>query len=332
MATNSALYLTALDWAKRLDPKGNTADIVEMLAQTNELVDDMTLMECNNLASHTITQRTGLPTVYYRLINAGTLPSKSTTAQVTETTAILDAYSQVDTELVNKSRNPNKFRLTESRAFVEAMNQRTATTIWYGNQGTAPEEFTGMSTRYSSLSAGNAANVINAGGVGSDNCSVWLLTWGDNALSGLFPTGSKVGLKHEDKGEVLIQNANGVIGALLPMMVDRWSWKLGLALIDWRSCARICNIDVSNLVGETSAADLTKLMIKATWRVRGRMGKHVFYMNRTAAQMLDIQRAASVKAGGGLTFENLDGKTRMTFRGIPVHISDALLETEALVS
>jgi len=332
MATNSTLYLTALDWAKRLDPDGSTADIVELLTQTNEILEDMTLMECNNLTTHEITQRTGLPSVYYRLLNQGVLPSKSTTAQVVEGTSMLEAYSQVDCDIVDKNKNPKKFRLTEALAHVEAMNQRQATTLIYGNAGTAPEEFTGFMPRYSSLTAGNASNVINAGGLGSDNCSVLLVTWGDTVCSGIFPANSNVGLKHTDKGKVLIQNANGVTGAMLDMYVDKWKWDLGLALLDWRGCARVCNIDSSNLTSETSAANLTKLMIKAIWRVRGRRGKQVFYMNRTCAQMLDIQRLAAVTAGGGLTFDNVDGRTRMFFRGIPVKIVDAMLETEALVS
>src|SRR5580765_8055461 len=287
MSTLSVLYMTLADAAKRTDPSGKTADIVELLSQRNEILRDMTVMECNNLTSHEITQRTGLPSVFYRLINAGTPPAKSTTAQVVETTSMLETYSQIDCDIVDKQHNPKKFRLTEAFPHVEAMNQRQATTLFYGNAGVSPEEFTGMSVRYSSLSAGNASHVINAGGVGSDNCSVWLLTWGDTALSGIYPTGSKAGIDHEDKGKVLIQNANGVTGALLDMYVDKWKWDLGIALMDWRSCARICNIDVSNLVGETSAADLTKLMIKATWRVRGALGKQVFYMNRSSAQMLD---------------------------------------------
>lgn len=332
MGALSTLYLTAADWAKRLDPSGKTADIVELLSQTNEILEDMTLMECNNLTSHEITQRTGLPAVYYRLINAGTLPSKSTTAQVVETTSMLEAYSQVDCDLVDKNKNPKKFRLTEALAHVEAMNQRQATTMIYGNAGTAPEEFTGFFPRYSSLSAGNADNVINGGGLGSDNTSILLVTWGDTVCSGIFPTGSMAGIKHEDKGRVLIQNANGVTGALLDMYVDKWKWDLGLALMDWRGVCRICNIDASNLVSEVSAADLTKLMIKATWRVRGRRGRQVFYMNRTVAQMLDIQREAVVKAGGGITFENVDGRVRMNFRGIPIRIVDGILNTEAVVS
>ena len=30
---------------------------------------------------------------------------------------------------------------------------------------------------------------------------------------------------------------------------ERWQWKAGIALKDWRYVVRICNIDVSNLAG-----------------------------------------------------------------------------------
>jgi hypothetical protein len=61
-------------------------------------------------------------------------------------------------------------------------------------------------------------------------------------------------------------------------------------------------------------------------------GKPVFYMNRTLFQMLDIQRRADVIAGGGLTYDTVDGKRVASFRDIPVRRCDALLESEALVT
>jgi hypothetical protein len=58
------------------------------------------------------------------------------------------------------------------------------------------------------------------------------------------------------------------------------------------------------------------------------MCKPAFYMNRTLFSMLDIQRRNDVVAGGGLQYENVDGISTSTFRGIPVRKVDALLETE----
>ncbi len=48
-------------------------------------------------------------------------------------------------------------------------------------------------------SAGNAQNIIDAGGTGTDNTSIWLV-WGENTVHGIFPKGQKAGIQMEDKG------------------------------------------------------------------------------------------------------------------------------------
>ena len=139
MATKAAGIITLADWAKRLDPKGNTADIVEMLEQTNEILPDMHFQEGNLPTGHEITMRTGLPDVYWRLINQGTPESKSETAQAVEQIGILSGRSQVDVDLATLNGNLPSFRLSEAKPFIEAMNQEMAATVFYGNAGLAAE-------------------------------------------------------------------------------------------------------------------------------------------------------------------------------------------------
>lgn len=336
MATLGTSVLTLADWAKRLDPDGKVPSIVELLAQTNEILADMMWMEGNLPTGHRITVRTGLPTVAWRLLNQGTTPSKSTTAQITEQIGILEAWSEVDQDLAELNGNTNAFRLSEASAFIEAMNIEKAQTLFYGNSGTAPEEFTGLAVRYSDIGSGspaNSQNIVDGGGTGSDNSSIWLVVWGANSVFGVFPKGSKAGLIHEDLGLVTVEVTAGVAGNRLRAYQDRWQWKCGLALKDWRYVVRIPNIDISNLVAKTSAADLIELMIKAIHRVPNlRAGRPAFYMNRSVFQMLDIQRRDDVISGGGLVYENVDGVVQPSFRGIPVRICDALTETEAQVA
>lgn len=341
MALLNANCLTLADWAKRLDPDGKVPAIVELLSQTNEILADMLFIEGNLATGHRTTVRTGLPTVAWRLLNQGVQPSKSTTAQIDEACGMLEAWSEVDVELANLSNNVEQFRLSEAQAFIEAMNQEMAQTLFYGNSGTAPEEFTGLSTRYSSLSATNAQNIISGSGSGSDNMSIWLVVWGPNTICGIFPKGSKAGLEHANHGEVTVETTAGVAGTRMRAYQDQWKWKCGIALRDWRYAVRICNIDVSNLVAESSAANLIKLMIKAVHRIPAMgMGRPAFYMNRTAAEMLDIQRlntmaglgSGTTTNGGSIQYADIDGKWVPTFRGIPIRICDALLETESAVS
>jgi hypothetical protein len=326
--------LTLVDWAKRKDPDGKVAAIVELLAQSNEILDNMLFLEGNLPTGHMTTVRTGLPAVFWRLINAGVPPSKSTTAQVTEQAGNLEAWSEVDCDLAKLNGNTKAFRASEGMAFLEAMNQEAASTIIYGNAGLAPEEFTGLTPRYSAITgAANADNVISGGGAGPDNTSIWLVGWGDQTVAGIFPKGSKAGLSHEDFGEETVEVTAGVGGTRMRAYRERWKWQLGLSVRDWRYAVRICNIDVSNLVAGTSAADLPNLLIKALYRIPNlKACRPAFYMNRTCMQMLDIQRRDDVISGGQLSYDVVDGRRIPKFRGIPIGIVDAILENEATVA
>lgn len=330
MATLNTNVLTLADWAKRLDPNGKVPSIVELLAQTNELLMDMQWMEGNLPTGHRTTVRTGLPTVAWRLLNQGIQPSKSLTAQIDEACGMLEAWSEVDKDLAMLNGNTSAFRLSEAQAFIEAMNQEMASTVFYGNSGVAPEEFTGLAVRYSDPTATNGSNVIDAGGAGSDNSSIWLVTWGGQTVHGIFPKGSKAGLLHEDMGEVTVETTAGIAGTRMRAYQDRWQWKSGIALKDWRYVVRIGSIDISLL--QAGSVDIIDFMIRAIHRVPNlRMGRPVFYMNRTVFQELDLLRRNDVISGGGLTFQNVDGVIQYAFRGVPVRVCDALTETEALV-
>jgi hypothetical protein len=141
------------------------------------------------------------------------------------------------------------------------------------------------------------------------------------------------GIQHNDYGEVTVETTAGIGGSRMRALQERWQWKGGLALKDWRHVVRGCNIDISNLTAKSSAADLIEMMIKAIHRIPALgLGSPAFYMNRTCFQMLDIQRRDDAIAGGGLTYALVDGVLRPTFRNIPIARCDALLETEATVT
>lgn len=332
MGLLQANAVTLTDVAKRLDPDGKVPAIVELLAQTNEILDDMTFMEGNLPTGHRTSVRTGLPQVFWRLLNQGVQPSKSLTAQVDEQCGMLEAWSEVDEEVAKLNGNINSFRLSEASAFLEAMNQEMSSTLFYGNSSVNPEQFNGLSVRYSDLSADNAQNIINAGGAGSDNSSMWLVVWGDKTICGIYPKGSQAGLYHEDLGLQTIETTNGIAGKRMRAYQDQFKWKCGVALKDWRYVVRIANIDISDLITKTNAADLIELMIKAIHRIPNlNMGKACFYANRTIVQMLDIQRRDDALSGS-IRYEEIDGKLIPHFRGIPLRKVDSLLETEATVA
>ena len=339
MATLSTSNLTLSDWAKRSDPDGRVPIVAELLSQSNEILDDCVFKEGNLPTGERVVIRTGLPGVYWRALNQGIPSTKSTTAQIDEACGILEARSEVDKDLAMLNGNTAQFRLSEDTAFLEAMNQTQAETLFYGNPGTDPKKFLGLAPRYSSLSADNAVNVLNAGGSGSDNASVYLVVWGDNTVYCPFPKGSKAGLTHEDLGEQTVYNSDGT---RLQAFATRYQWKNGLVVKDWRYVVRICNIDVSDLLGQastqasTASTALVKLMARALYRIPNMaMGRAAFYMNRTvhsgmAISALDKSQSVLSIQEGLSQFGS--AQSYLSFLGVPLRRVDALLNTEAAVA
>lgn len=327
MAVKGLTALTLADWGKRVDPNGKIDKITELLSQTNPILQDMLIVEGNLPTGHRTTVRSGLPSATWRLLNYGVQPSKSTTVQITDSIGMLESYAEVDKSLADLNGNTSEFRLSEDRAFIEAMNQQMAQTLFYGDTSVNPQQFMGLSSRYSSKTAGNGQNIIDAGGTGTDNTSIWLVVWGENTVHGIFPKGQKAGLHMEDKGQQTLRDANNN-----PYEGYRthYKWDNGLSLRDWRYVVRIANIDVSDLSVPGSAANIVSLMVKALHRIPNRgMGKPVFYMNRTIGQALDLQSLD--KASLALSVKETEGEWWTSFRGVPIREIDAILETEARV-
>ena len=339
--------LTYADWAKRVEDGYKIATIIELLSQTNEVLDDMLVVEGNLPTGHKTTVRTGLPQATWRLLNSGVPNAKSTTAQIVDTCGNLETYSVIDKDIADLNGNTAEFRLSEVRAFLEGMSQQVASTLIYGNQFSNPERFTGWAPRYSTGSTSSsqtANNVLNGGGTASTNTSIWVHTWGSDTAHATFPKGKVTGLQHRDMGEWPVQDS---AGNTYQAYRDHFKWEIGYVLRDWRYLARICNIDVTQLTG-VSAANLINLIVRALYKlptapaqataiqtsdtpeIRANMGRVVIYCNRVIRTYLDLQ--AMNKTNVLLRLEEFQGKVVTTFRGIPVRTCDAILNNEAQVT
>lgn len=331
MATLTTGNLTLLDLAKRTDPDGSSASIIEALQQTNEILTDISFKQGNLETGHRATIRTGIPTPTWRRIGRGTAPTKSRTAQVDFGTGMLEMYSEVDVELLNLAADPMAIRSREDMAHMQGMMHEFARTLFYGDDAINPDEFTGLAHYYSDKSAESSDNIIDAGGTGSDNASIFLVGWSDMTISGIVPKNGRAGLSIEDKGIVTSENAGGT-GKRMDVARSKLHMKGGLAVEDWRYGVRIANIDRSALTADASAGDnLPELMFQAMERLHSMQGvRPVFYMDRALREKLRQQLAASTK-NSTLQIENVGGVRTAFFQEVPVRICDALAVDEARV-
>lgn len=320
---------TLADVASRMDDKGNISDIIEMLTEANEILEDATWLEANGFTEHKTTVRSGLPQGTWRMLNYGVQPEKSTTVTIKDSMGMLESYALTDKALADLNGNSAAWRLSEERAFVEGMNQNLANTLFYGDTSATPQRFTGLAPRFNSKAAENGQNIIDAGGTGNDLTSIWLCVWGPNTLHGIYPKGSKAGLVIRDLGEDTVKDAEG---GEYQAYRTHYKWDAGLTLRDWRYVVRIANINWQQLTKDAQAgADLIDLMTQAIELLpNANMGRAVFYVNRKVRSFLRRQIANKV-AGSTLTMEQVAGKHVVSFDGIPVKRSDALLLSEAQV-
>lgn len=331
MATLGNSFIDLIDVYKMQDGRGQFNPIIEMLMEMNPILDDAIAVECNRGTTHLHTVRTGLPAVTWGRLYKGIPSSKGRTAQVEDTTGFVESLSTIDQRLLDLSTNEGAVRLSEAQAHLEHMSQEVATKIFYGNTADDPEEFMGLAPRFSDKSASNGGQIIDAGGTGSDNTSIWFVTWGDNQCNLLYPKGTQAGVQREDKGQQRVTDENG---NAYYAKEEMFTWHVGLAVKDWRYVSRVANIDVSDMGAGT--VKLYDFMRKAYYKLQNRRvagGKMAIYCNRDVLEALD---ALATNAGSSDSFVRLkpmeiEGKEVMTYRGIPIRETDALLNTEARV-
>jgi len=332
MATVGNTYLTLRDKLSQTEGGKVTATIIDMFAESNTLLEDAVVVECNDGTSHKTTVRNGLPDIEFRKFYQGVNCSKGDYTQITDTTSMLDDYSECDKKLADLNGDVAQFRLNESDAHIQAMNNKVQQAFFYGNKKNDEAAFDGLATRFNTISSTKGTlgyQVISAGGSGSDNTSIWLVAWGDRHTHLIYPKGSDAGLKHIDKGVVTTEDGSG---KKFEAYRDYFSWDVGLSVRNYRSIGRIANIDVSDLK-TSGAAKLDDLMIELYYRCKKHIKgakKVVWYCNETIETALHKQ--AKDKANINLTINEYGGQPVVEFLKMPVKCCDQILDTEAQVS
>lgn len=323
--------LNMTEVAKRLDPDGGMAQIIEQMAKMTPELDDAVWIEGNLPTGHRISLRNALPTLTWRLANQGVPGSKSAVDQVDETCGQLAGHCVVDEDTAGLGGNAVAVRASEDAAFVAAMANEVATGLFYHSHSSNPERFTGLSPRLASTTGLYGGQVLPSeiSASGSDQASAWWVCWGARGVYMIYPKGTVAGLKMEDMGKQAVTDADG---NRFPAFETFWKWHVGLCVEDYRKVVRVPNIDTS-AIAETGTLLLQSLLKGYYQLYKPDAGRCVLYVNRKVAFYLESQ-AIMGAVNSTLKYEDFGGggKKTLTFQGCPVRVTDSLLNTEDIIT
>lgn len=331
MATLGSNFVGLIDVYKKQDGMGQYVDIIEILNEMNPILADAIAVECNKGTTHLHSVRSGLPEVAWGRLYKGIPNDKAGVSQVEDTTGFVEGLSTVDQRLLDLSTNEGAIRMGEAMAYLEAMSQEVSSKLFYGNTASDPEEFMGFAPRFNDLNAPNGNQIIDAGGTGGDNTSIWIVSWGDNQCQLLYPKGTQAGVVREDCGSQRLLDSSG---RAYYGKEEKFTWNVGLAVKDWRYVSRIANIDVSAMqAGNVALYDYLRSAYYQLHSRRVSGGTMAIYCNRDVMEALD---ALATNGGSDdsyvrLSHKEIQGEEVLMYRGIPIRESDSLINTEARV-
>ena len=338
MAALAQSNMTLLDMVKATGVDGSIENTIEILDQTNEVIDDMVWRNGNLTTGHQHSVRTGIPSPVWGQLYKGVSPTKAERAQVTDTCGFLEDMSETDVRLLKLSSDPMALRAIEDRPHVEGMGQEFVNTLFKGTADEA-EKFIGLEERFSDMSAANGENIIDTSiDEDTDVHSVWLIGWSDRTCFGIVPKNSQAGLQQSDEGEDWITDS---AGGRFKIVRTYWKWDVGLAVPDWRYVVR-AQVDMSELTntGETGV-NLPYLFHDMLERLPGdafSSTRLAFYTNRKIITKARKQLASGIDNSTlalrqvGAVGDGLTPKRKFFFDDIPMNRVDALAVDEVLVS
>jgi hypothetical protein len=333
MATIGNTYATLSDILKASDQTGKISSrIINILSKVNPIVQDAVAVECNQGTGHMTTRVASMPSPTLRGYNEGVAATKATTQQKVDTCSIFQAKVEADELLLELQNNKEAYLMMQAKAKMEAISQDLATYMFYGNSVDDVKQMLGLAPRFGSLSGETADQIVSAGGSGSDNTSVWFVSWGDDTCHTIYPQGTQAGIKRKRMDNEQIADA---AGNQYPGIIDYYTVQQGLAVPDHRYIARVCNIDVTDVATYGAESDdspaLVNLMIDALNKLYDtNKGNTVIYCNRTIKAFMD--KLAYAKSTPSVYYEDVGGRPVTKFMGFEVKKCDAILSTEDAVS
>lgn len=315
--------LTLLDVAKL---NGNDT-VVGLIEENLTYVPELQYFPVRTISgtNYKTVTRTGFPSVSFRSANQGVTPSKSTFAQKLVECFILSARVEVDKAVLQAQTSEEaSLEVLEANGVMKQAMIEIASQIWYGVT-TDAKGFPGVKA---STPIGGATTINSGGSNATAQSSLYAVKFGTQDVTLIAGRGQAFSLS-EFRDET-IYDANS---APLPGRVaDLCGW-IGLQIGNVNCVGRICNIGDDGETGD-KLTDTKISQLLRTFPVG--YTPSVLFTNRRSQAQLQQARTITINSGPGSakasgSVENIAPLPDSAF-GIPLHVSDAILENDAVES
>lgn len=327
MSTSAAGY-TLLEMAKQISPTGTQMTIAETMAKEISMLLDIPWYPSNDIWVHKSLRQAKLSSGSWRGINEYVSSGTTLTEEIMDVIGIIEDFATYDKLWIDRQPDPQMARAGRAKMHLIGMAQELCSAFLYSNNKVTPKKPHGLAPRMNTL----GRYVIGNSGTGNDTTSIYVVTWGEGAVYGIYPkTGNSPSgdflVQHRDMLERVDVNSSG---NKLIVYEDNFKFEGGLVVEDPRCIGRVANIETS---GSTNTFDRDKLI--ELMQVMRITDKTVIYCNETVStQMRILMNDKSniyftPSKGAGLF-----GEPVMYFDGVPIRKIDSaiLLNTESAIS
>lgn len=333
--------LTLLDIAKRSGSDREIGLIEDVVTFAPEM--GVLPVRPINGVSFKTTLRTGYATAAFRTVGNGVTPSKSAYEQKLSECFFIDSQLQVPEEMPDsEDRTVGDVLVDEATGAVRGVGITLGAQLYYGTgTGGDVNGFQGLNTF-----VGSAGTIsISAAGTGATTTSVYLLYLdlkGIHFVAGRTAAPSQGGTVALPAGQPEIiappfkmpewtkqQVQIGTAGKVAMAYVSNFSGWLGLAYGSNYSAFRCRNVVGGSTVAAFTDSLAAKLLSGVPLHIRN-SGRLKWFMNRAAAFGLQASRTVTspAYASGGATGALLAAPIPTECQGIPIQLTDSILNTE----
>lgn len=254
---------------------------------------------------------TANPTVAFRSANQGAAAVQGTFENRLVETYIMEAPIEADRAVCDRYEDgPNAYMALHARTVMEAAMQHLASCVYYGTgTGGDTKAFPGFLQAYD-----NTGMVVDAGGTTDSTCSsVWAVRTGDQHAKWVWGADGTLEMSDVDTVRLTDGDGNPYEGYRSVLLAYP-----GLQVASVYSLGRIKKLTADSGKGLTDdliAELLEKFPVGST--------PDMLLMNRRSLRQLQQSRTATNPTGAPAPFPS-------EAFGIPIHITDAILNTETL--